>query len=89
MSTWKLQLGLLAAVLASLLEVAGVGALIVGGLCMALFWLDVRNGPSAHGEPGLFAVVGIFLPACGLGAFLAGFLARRWLTARLDREHVA
>jgi hypothetical protein len=88
MSEWKLQLGILAAVLASLLEVAGVGALIVGALCMALFSLGVRNGPPRPHDAGvLLGLAGIFLLAFGVPAFLAGFLARRWLTPRLHRDH--
>lgn len=86
MTDWKLQLGILAVVLASLLEVAGIGALIVGAVCMTLYWLDVRNGPPPHGHPAFFAVIGIFLLAFGSGAFLAGFVARRWLTPRLNRD---
>ena len=86
MSAWKLQLGILAVVLASLLEVAGIGALIVGAVCMTLFWLDVRNGPPAQGHPAIIAVIGTFLLAFGSGAFLAGFVARRWLTPRLHRD---
>ena len=88
MSNWKLQLGTLAAVLAALLEVAGIGAMIVGALCMTLFWFDVRHGPS-QGEPAIFGVVGVALLAFGVLAFLTGFLTRRWLTPRLHRDAAA
>jgi len=87
-SNWKLQLGTLVVLLAALLEIAGIGALIVGTLCMTLFWLDVRHGPG-QGEPVIFALVGVLLLPFGVIAFLAGFLTRRWLTPRLHRDAAA
>ena len=87
MNYWKLQLGILAAVLATLLEVAGVGALIVGALCMAIFWLDARHGPAPHGHPALIALIGLVLLAFGLPALLVGILLRRWVMPRLHRDH--
>jgi len=86
MSGWKFQLGIIAVVLASLLEIGGVGALIVGTVCIALWWLNVRNGTPAHGEIAILAIIGLFLLAFAVPACIAGFLARRWLAARLHRD---
>jgi hypothetical protein len=58
-------------------------------VCIALWWLDVRNGTPAHGEPAILAIIGLFLLAFGLPALVAGFVARRWLAPRLHRDAAA
>ena len=85
-SAWRLHAGALALVGAALLEIAGIGAIIVGIIATALGWSGARSGP-AHGHPGLLIFIGLFFFAVGLPALLVGFLARRWLTPRVHRDH--